>query len=198
MFRWLSGTIRVTSTLQIAKDMIVTLVGLGGAPTVLDGGGSVRLFQLAASSTLHLINIELRNGRAPLGGKGGAALLDSTGADGPARLSAQAVRIVGCSEFGSAAIYAGGASTHSFMTFASTRPTDRHSFLLLAGRFDLTLLNVTFAAGENNTNVTDIEMEPGRECADALERRCTATSFSSYLRPALTYAETRLKMSFGL
>ena len=54
--------------LEVAANTHVTLLSLGGERAVIGGGGLSRLFEVGSGAELHLINIELRNGRADYGG----------------------------------------------------------------------------------------------------------------------------------
>jgi hypothetical protein len=60
------GTLALARTLVIAKDL--TLAGAGTGQSVLDGGQTVRVLQIAPGSTVTVQDLTITRGRAPEGG----------------------------------------------------------------------------------------------------------------------------------
>lgn len=116
----LSGELTLTRPLRIPSLQEATLASIDDAPAVLDGRHTSRLIIVEAGATLNLINIDLVNGLAPPGERGGALLLNASNGASAAKLTAQVCRFSHGNAEAGAAIYAIG--THGRRQIARTHP----------------------------------------------------------------------------
>jgi len=132
-----TGTITLTSgELAIDKDM--TISGPGAANLILDGGGTVQLFQVTGATSLTLQNLTLANGAAA----GGGALIDN---------STATTTITGCvfsgnmASIGGGAIFAAGTMTISDTYFSGNSTPVSYGGAIYAGSGTMTISNTLFS-----------------------------------------------------